>query len=60
MIKDLPKKRAQNVKVAPMTSDDSMTSAGLSDEVKKLKDAFRLYQGEKKVEKMLKDHHKKK
>jgi hypothetical protein len=51
MINDLPKKRAKNVKVGPITT------AGLKEEVQKLKDAYRLYQGEKKVEKMLKEHH---
>ena len=52
MINDLPKKRAKNVKVGPITT------AGLKEEYQKLKDAYRLYQGEKKVEKMLKEHHK--
>ena len=54
MITDLPKKRAKNVKVEPM----GYTSAGLSEEVQKLKDAFKVYQNEKKVEKMLKEHQK--
>ena len=54
MIKDLPRKRAKNVKVEPITT------AGLSDEVKKVKDALKVMHYEKKVEKMLKEHHKQK
>ena len=52
MIKDLPKKRAKNVKV------ESITTAGLKEEYQKLKDTYTLYKGEKKVEKMLKEHSK--
>ena len=52
MINDLPKKRAKNVKV------ESITTAGLKEEYQKLKDTYKLYQGEKKVEKMLKEQQK--
>ena len=57
MIKDLPKKRAKNVKVEPITT------AGLSKEVQKLKDALKVMKYERKVEKMFKgaaDYNKKK
>ena len=59
MINDLPKKRAKNVKVAPITTAMvRFMGVGLKEEYQKLKDAYKLYQGEKKVEKMLKEHQK--
>ncbi len=52
VIHDLPAKRAKNVKVEPI--------AGLSDEVQKIKDAFKMYKALKKVDKMFDQQQKQK
>jgi hypothetical protein len=52
MISDMPAKRHKSVKVGPIET------AGLKEEYQKLKDTYKVYQGEKKVEKMLKEHSK--